>query len=222
MADTKLSGLTALTSVATNDYVEVLDVSDTVTMSAATGSNKKVLWSDFMSIGTAVQAFDADLTAFAGLTSAANVFPYYTGSNTMGTADFLNWGTWAATWTALGPGNPGGAGTATYQYAQVGKIVMARYQLVLGITGTVGTNPSISLPVTADTTQTQNVTGHCRMSSGGTVYMGHMAYTTSTTASPKTWNSAATSVVVAGVTATLPGTWAAGDALSGQMIYRAA
>ena len=149
MADTPISGLTQATPVAA-DYVEILDVSDTAM--GASGSNRKALlsavlavshsqaWSTITSTPTTLsgygitdaitaaavaagyQPLDPELTAIAGLTSAADRLPYFTGSGSAALATFTTFGRSlvddadaAAARTTLGLGTA--ATTASTDYA---------------------------------------------------------------------------------------------------------
>lgn len=72
MANSKISDLTALTSVATNDLVPIVDVSDTT--QASSGTTKKITWANFI-LGIT--------TGFATLTGVES---FITGAKTFGAA----------------------------------------------------------------------------------------------------------------------------------------
>jgi len=93
--DAGLTSIAGLTTAA--DKMIYTTGSDTYAVTALTATGRSILDDASVSavrttlgvaIGTDVQAYDAELTALAGLVSAADKVPYFTGSGTASVADF--------------------------------------------------------------------------------------------------------------------------------------
>lgn len=142
-------GRALVNSAGTADTFPYFSASNTVTLGAITAAGRALLDDADATaqratlglvIGTNVQAFDAELSAIAGLTSVADRLPYFTGSGTAALATF----------TAGGRALVNSAGTAnTFPYFSASNTVTlgaltAGGRALINVAGTIDTFPYFS------------------------------------------------------------------------------
>lgn len=131
----------------------------------------------------------------------------------------IAWTDYTPTLTNMTEGN----GTVTAKYHQIGRLVTVEFSFVLGSTSTMGTNPTISLPVTGAIASTEM---HSKigtiLESGVRACPAVVRLLSNTTAQFRRLTVSGSDVVVSNITATAPHTWGTNDELNAIFEYPAA
>lgn len=131
------------------------------------------------------------------------------------------WQTWSPTLANLTIGN----GTSEYKYTQIGKTVFFRAIIIFGSSSSMGTSPTITLPVTAATyagTDGNQLGVAVIRNSGVAFYEGSLMFVNTTTALFQVVGTGSTYATETGITATVPISWAVNDSIQVQGYYEAA
>lgn len=161
--------------------------------------------------------------ATAGTVAPATLWNTYIKDN----FDFLfptdgSWTTWSPSYANLTVGN----GTVVARYFQVGKLVVARWTITFGSTSTMGTGPTVSMPVTAASTGyvlADHSLGPCSILDSGTArFEGQVYYNSTTTVLLTVSTASGTNLTQGQITSTVPMTWTTSDKVSFLATYEAA
>lgn len=137
--------------------------------------------------------------------------------------DGSTWQTVASAWTTWSPsyGNiTVGNGVVSARYSYVGyRTVMAKWTFTMGTTSAIGTAPNLTLPAAPADGHDVYVSGNCTYDDSGSLYDGKLTFGGGSTVSLNVAESAATYLRRAGLTATVPFTFATGDVLRFSTVY---
>ena len=132
------------------------------------------------------------------------------------------WTSWVPTATGITIGN----GSLASSYIQVGKIIIARFSMVLGTTSAVSASFTFTYPVAPSANQYGNTTGigTAYINCGGTAYLGIVRTNGATTFAIESMLANATYVSPSATGLGVPGTWAANSSnnISAVLVYEAA
>lgn len=139
-----------------------------------------------------------------------------------GTGSGWTWQSFTPSWTNITPGN----GTNTGSYIQIGKTVFVKTKFKLGSTSSVGSNPTLALPVTSSSsnyTADISVVGDVGVLDAGTAYYrGFIRWSSTTAINPLMLGVTGSLITNTTISSTVPMTWATNDELDLFFCYEAA
>lgn len=167
----------------------------------------------------------AGIIASAALVNSVNTAALQSGAVTaskIGTDSSFAYASWSPTFTNLTVGN----GTVIARYTQIGKMVEAYLYFILGLTSTVGTSPTFTLPVAASSNQIpasgSAIIGNAIYTPAGSGYDGICFLISTGVVLPAVYNASGTYVQDNGLTASVPNTWASTNYMRYTIRYEAA
>lgn len=167
-----------------------------------------------------VKMDDSDRTPYSRFNTAVQAINDYLGGTGAGAPV---WVSWTPTWTNLTVGN----GTVSAKYAQIGKLVMCRMNIIFGTTTSVAGDIQFSLPVTTAAyagAAGLHGLGKARAYdfSGALVYEGIVMNHSTTVAAARWQLASGTYVTQVLASSTIPFTWDDPDEITADFIYEAA